>query len=95
MDSQKKTPTIKATPSDKKYFFVVRDAIHAKLNKDGVKVTKGTLTDVLKIHAKMHEISIADIDKDSLNKLKETSKQFATSIGLDLDEGNGIEFKWC
>jgi hypothetical protein len=85
---------MKATPKDKKYFFVVRDAIHAKLNKDGVSVTKGTLTDVLKIHAKMDGISIADIDKDKLNILKEESKQFATSIGLDLDEGNGIEFNW-
>jgi hypothetical protein len=72
----------------------VRDAIHAKLNKDGVNVTKGTLTDVLKIHAKMDGISIADIDKDKLIILKEESKRFATNIGLDLDKGNGIELNW-
>tara|TARA_R100000655_G_scaffold4681_1_gene15024 strand:- start:417 stop:680 length:264 start_codon:yes stop_codon:yes gene_type:complete len=85
---------MKATPKDKKYFFAIRDQIHQKLQDDGVQCTKGTLTDVLKVHANMDGISLVDIDKDSLNELKETTKQFAMRIGLDIDKGNGIEFNW-
>ena len=75
---------MKATPSDKKYFFVMRDAIYKQWKEEGYNISKAGITAALKIHAELEEdCSLADIDHEPFQYLKFVAKELALIIGVD------------
>ena len=80
-------------PLIKFYKGVVLEQIHTKLVADGTVVSIDEVDELLKSHADSVG-SCSDMSKEELKDLVEWSKQFAASIGLDIDEGNGINFKF-
>jgi len=91
---------MKATPKDKKYYFALRDAIHAHYLKLGSDVGKEGLHEYLKKlfcdYERIDYFSLSgEVDKQKIDNLCEFTKKFALDhCGIDLDKGNGIEFNW-
>jgi len=75
------------------YKGVVLVQIHSKLVSDGSIVSIDEVDDLLKDFADSVG-STKDMSKEELNDLIEISKQFALTIGLDIDKGNGIELNF-
>ena len=76
---------MKPTTSDRKYFFALRDTIHAKTVKDSAGLTKQEITDKIKHMADLTDTSVNDMTKDEFQMLKEAAKLLAYQIGLEVD----------
>lgn len=75
------------------YKGVILQRIHSKLTADGNNISIDETDGILKMYADLDK-SCKDMSKDELNTLIEWSKQFATTIGLDLDDNNEIKINW-
>jgi len=85
---------MKATASDKKYYFAMRDEIHAYYLKIGSEVSKEGLHEFLKLYADLEGASLETITSDELQQLKEWTKQFALEhCGIDFDLDDGTQFR--
>ena len=82
-----------STKHIKLYKGVVLERIHSKLTADGNNISITEVDNLLKNYADL-EKSCKDMSKDELNTLIEWSKQFAMTIGVDLDDNNEIQIQW-
>jgi len=79
----------------KGYKGCVLPGIAEAILNDGIEVLESDIDIVLKAkYFETTEISCKDMTLEQLRGLKETGKIMAVNIGLDIDENNGINFKW-
>ena len=77
----------KSSTTDIKFFKgVLCVKIHDKVVSDGAYMSIDELSDILKAHADLEDISCSDMSHEQMQQLKEFSKQFATSIGMSENE---------
>lgn len=82
----------KVTTSDRKFFKgIILVKIHDKLTSDKTYMSIEELETFLKHYADVPDISIAhkDFTHEMMQILKEFSKQFANSIGLEIKDKKG------
>jgi hypothetical protein len=84
----------KGTQADKEFYYLLRDKIHSKLLADGNMMCKDEVHIFLKAYADLANVSLATITHEQLQILKEYSKQFAYTIGIDIDISDGISFNF-
>ena len=90
--------SMKATAKDKKYYFALRDEIHAHYLDLGSDVGKEGLHEYLKKlfcdYEGIKNLSLrGDVDKQTVANLCEFTKQFALEhCGIDLDKDDGTQF---
>lgn len=78
---------MKASSQDKLYYFNLRDQIQRHMsNTDGCLLSKDELHNYLKWYADLDHVSMKTISHEDLQILKEWSKQFAATIGLDIKD---------
>lgn len=83
---------MKATEQDKRFYWLMRDAIREHYASEGVELTKEGLHEYLKHYAQLR-VSMEEITKDELAKLKECTKFYALNrLGIDFDEDDGTQF---
>lgn len=86
----------KAKETDKEFYWTMRDHIHAKHHEDGAMVSKVGLHEVLKMYADLEGVSMATIEHEELQQLKEFTKQYALEhcgIHYDNDKRLKLNFK--
>jgi len=75
-----------STKDIKFYKGVLIQLIRAQLTEDGVHITQDELDGFLKYRAGLFEVSCKDMTHEQMQDLKEWSKEFATSIGVDIKD---------
>lgn len=75
-----------STKDIKFYKGVLIELIRAQLNKDGVEMSYDELDGFLKYRAGLFEVSCKDMTHEQMQDLKEWSKEFAASIGVDIKD---------
>jgi hypothetical protein len=86
----------KATQADIKFYKgVLLIKIHDKVIADGAYMSIDELDELLKAYADLEGISCSDMNNEQMQILKEYSKQFATSIGMqDFDNDKRIKLNF-
>lgn len=74
------------TKDIKFYKGVLIQLIRAQLTEDGVHITQDELDGFLKYRAGLFEVSCKDMTHEQMQDLKEWSKEFAASIGVDIKD---------
>jgi hypothetical protein len=73
----------------------MRDEIHAKHHEDGAMVSKVGLHEVLKMYADLEGVSMATIEHEELQQLKEFTKQYALEhCGIEYDKDKRIQLNF-
>lgn len=86
---------MKASKEDIKFYKgVILIQIHDYLTKEQTFLSLEELDNFLKDYADLFGISCSDMTHNEMQELKEYSKQFAMSVGLDLDKDNGINLNF-
>lgn len=75
-----------STKDIKFYKGVLIQLIRAQLTEDGVHITQDELDGFLKYRAGLFEVSCKDMTHEQMQDLKEWSKEFAASIGVDIKD---------
>lgn len=85
----------KAKESDKEFYFVLRDQIHEWYSNDGTQLDKVGLHELLKLNAGLNGVSMATIEHDQLQELKEKTKAYALQkCGIEYDNDKRIKLNF-
>lgn len=76
------------------YKGVLLKQIHKEVVSKGAIISIDEMDLFLKDYADLPNLSCLDMSHDQMQQLKEWSKHFAMSIGLDIDKNNGINFNF-
>jgi hypothetical protein len=68
------------------YKGVLIELIRAQMSEDGLEVSHDEIDGLLKYRAGLFEVSCKDMTHEQMQDLKEWSKQFAASIGVNIKD---------
>jgi len=85
----------KAKETDKEFYWIMRDQIHEWYSNDGTLLDKVGLHEVLKMYADLEGVSMATIEHEELQQLKEWTKAYALEhCGLHYDNDNRLKLNF-